>query len=100
MDILRAAVAENDKDANTWVATDYWTHYGSKIGTSDLFYREPIHVVLASYLENYDGPKGDAGKGYFRLEDVGPGGITVREFYGDGTLFCEHRIYLIVKEKE
>lgn len=99
MEILRGALV-SEEDANTWVATDYWSQYGFKIGTTDLFFKEPLHVVLASYLEKYDGPESSRPGGYFRLEDVGSGGITVQEFYENGTRYCEHRIYLIVKEEE
>lgn len=87
-----------EEDANTWVATDYWTQYGTKIGASDLFFLEPIHMIMAWYLQQYDGPEGAAIKGHFRFQDIGEWGITIREYYTDGSLYCEHRLY--VKEKK
>lgn len=90
-----------EEDATTWVATDYWSQYGVKVGTNDLFFCAPIHVVLVYYLQQYGGPDGHAEEGYFRFQDTGVGGpeITLQEFYENGTLFCERRFYVVVKEK-
>jgi len=91
----------------TWIASTYYTEYGTKIGVCDTDTEDPPHQVLAAYLVRFQGgfqPGPNAGinkenkkyiPNYIVITDFNAGGVTLQEMRcKDDSLFAEHRIYL------
>ena len=90
----------------TWIASTYYTEYGTKIGSADKFEDRPPHAVVGDFLLRFQ----REGHGinmnpvllpnYIVIIEANEGGVTLQEKrQEDKTLFAEHRFYVDLSEE-